>query len=77
MEAAAAAEGSDGEVVAVPPVALEVESRVDDVWIEATAFGPPDGDAADLLVSRFARRSGLAHRFGQDLVGGLDPVEGR
>jgi len=29
------------------------------------------------LVSRFANRCRLAHRFGQDLIGGLDPVEGR
>ncbi len=28
------------------------------------------------LVSRFAHRSGLAYRLGQDLVGALDPVKG-
>jgi hypothetical protein len=29
------------------------------------------------LVSRFADCSGLADCFGQDLIGGLDPGEGR
>ena len=29
------------------------------------------------LVSRFANRCRLAHSLGQDLVGGLDPGEGR
>jgi hypothetical protein len=30
-----------------------------------------------LLVSRFGSRWRLANCFGEDLVGGLDPVEGR
>jgi len=31
----------------------------------------------DFLVSRFGSRWRLANCFGEDLVGGLDPVEGR
>ena len=51
--------------------------QVDDVWIEATAFGPPDGDAADLLgtepatqpLSSAPTKRPIAHdRFGVDRV---------
>ena len=36
-------------------------------WLVSTIAGPPPEGA---LVSRFASRSGLAHRLGEDLVGG-------
>ena len=66
-------------------VAMLPESRLDRIaarWIdlidsEECPVDPEEKPMLRQLVSRFARRSGLAHRFGQDLVGGLDPVEGR
>ena len=55
----------------------EATGRLGVAWFGLLSIGTYLRARLDRLVSRFANRSGLAHRFGQDLIGGLDPTEGR